>query len=500
MVHEGMKKSRNRPLPWERAALLVLPLGLLAFPASAADPIPLPKSWALAAVDAAADKAPPEPRDSLPDFTREIERNKSYGIPAAEIFGFDFLLNQYDRRFIDDEFKSNLSTIRRNLRSSWAVDRDPFLVNQLGHPYQGSIYHGAARASGLSYWEASAYTFLGSAMWEIAGEATPPSRNDQINTGIGGSFFGEALFRMANLVLERDGLPPFWREIAAAVISPPTGFNRWGFGDRFRRIFPSRDPVYFTRLQLGFSGTAQNDPGVSTTKLKANEALADFFMDYGLPGKRGYEYTRPFDYFNFQATASSANGFENVMTRGLLAGEPYAVGKNYRGVWGLYGSYDYIAPQAYRVSSTALSLGTTGQWWATEKIAVQGTLMAGVGYAAAGTVRSSAESDFHYGAAPQALAALRFIFGERVAVDVTAREYYISRLGAAQRGGHENIARADVALTYRVRGPHGVTIKYLGNRRDANYPDIGGLRQQRQTIGIFYTFLGHDRFGAVEWR
>jgi hypothetical protein len=77
-------------------------------------------------------------------------------------------------------------------------------------------------------------------------------------------------------------------------------------------------------------------------------------MDYGLPGKRDYEYSRPFDYFSFQASASSANGFENVMTRGLLKGKAYEIGDDYRGVLGLYGHYDYIAPQLFRVSSTAL--------------------------------------------------------------------------------------------------------------------------------------------------
>jgi len=75
----------------------------------------------------------------------------------------------------------------------------------------------------------------------------------------------------------------------------------------------------------------------------------------------------------------------------------------------------------------------------------------------------------------------------------------VSRISAAQRGGHENIARADAAFTYRISGPHAVSIKYLGNRRDSHYPDIGGMRQERETIGIFYTYLGHDRFGVIEW-
>jgi hypothetical protein len=436
----------------------------------------------------------------LPDFSADIEARKSYAIPAAEIFGFDFLLNRFDHAYFGCcDFDVGTRSIRGNLRSSWVIDRDPFLVNQLGHPYQGSMYHGFARASGLDFWKALGYTFAGSALWEIAGETTPPSANDQVNTGIGGAFVGEALFRMANLVLERGGeMSPFWRELAAAAISPPVGFNRLAFGERFRRVFPSREPIYFARTQIGFSGSDRGESGTSTTKLKRNEALADFFIDYGLPGKPDYRYTRPFDYFSFQATLSSASGFENALTRGILVGKEYTAGRNYRGVWGLYGSYDYIAPQTFRVSSTAVSLGTTAQWWLSDSTALIGTVMGGLGYAAAGTIRSSLDREFHYGIAPQALVALRFIFGDTAAIDIAGRGYYISRVAAADRGGKENIQRLDVALTWRVHKQHGITLKYLGNRRDATYPDFGDRAQQRQTIGLFYTFLGHDRLGAVD--
>ena len=442
---------------------------------------------------------PAPPRPPRPDFSRAIEANKSYAIPAAAIVGFDFLLNRFDHAYFGCcDFAVTTRSIRDNLRSSWVVDRDPFLVNQLGHPYQGSMYHGFARASGLGYWEGLGYTFLGSAFWEVAGETTPPSRNDQITTGIGGAFLGEALFRMANLILERRADPSWRRELVAAAVSPPVGFNRKAFGNRFDPVFPSRDPVYFTRFQLGFSGTAQSSRGVSTTKLARNEGLADFYMDYGLPGKRDYEYSRPFDYFSFQATASSANGFENVMTRGLLKGRPYEIGERYRGVLGLYGHYDYIAPQLFRVSSTALSLGTTAEYRPKDWLALQGTLALGAGYAAAGTVSSSAQDDFHHGVAPIALGALRAVYRDRLALDLTAREYYLSRLGAAARGGNENIVRVDAALTWRVHKRHGVSLKYLGNRRDATYPD-GDRTQRRQTIGVFYTFLGQDRFGVFDW-
>lgn len=129
-------------------------------------------------------------------------------------------------------------------------------------------------------------------------------------------------------------------------------------------------------------------------------------------------HTRPFDYFNLQATVSSANGFESLMTRGLLLGTNYEAGANCRGIFGLYGSYDYTAPQIYRVSSTALSMGTTAELRLSESVALQGTGLLGVGYAAVGSTRANApERAYHCGLAPQALLYLRAICGEKTSLE-----------------------------------------------------------------------------------
>lgn len=433
------------------------------------------------------------------DFLQDIEARKSYWIPAGEIVGFDFLLNEINRHVIGNEYKSNLSSIRHNLRSGWRTDTDPFTVNQLGHPYQGSMYYGFARSAGLDFWESMGYTVAGSAMWEIAGETTPPSFNDQITTGFGGAFLGEALYRMSNLVLDQTTMSGFWREVLAAAVSPPTGLNRLAFGDRFDHIFSSHDPVYYGRLALGVATNTQHKSGASTT-FQHTEEIADFSLDYGLPGKPGYSYDRPFDYFTFKITASSANGLENLMTRGLLVGTDYAAGKNYRGVWGVYGSYDYIEPQIFRVSTTALSLGTTAQWWLSRTIALQGSVLAGAGYGAVGTVHGTAENDYNFGVAPQALIAFRAIFGDRVSLDTTTRENFVSRLGGTGRSGHDNIIRTDAALTVRVHKQHAVAIRYLLSRRDTSASDLGKVVQSSATVGLFYTYLGNDGFGVVDWR
>jgi hypothetical protein len=240
--------------------------------------------------------------------------------------------------------------------------------------------------------------------------------------------------------------------------------------------------------------------GPATSDFKQNAATADFQLAYGLPGKPGYSYTRPFDYFNFQFTASTANTFENIIIRGLLLGAPYAAGDSYRGVWGLFGSYDYISPQVFRVSSTALNLGTTAQWWLSRAVALQGTALGGVGYGAAGTIHGSGERDYHYGATPQAALELRLILGDMAMLNVTAHEYYVSNVGSAGPGGSENIARGTASFTVRVYDRHAIALRYIASQRDAHYSDLPSTYQSVGTFYLAYAFLGSTGFGAVEWR
>lgn len=425
----------------------------------------------------------------------EPPSGKSYLIPALEIVGFDALLNVFDRLVLGDPYHTSVASIRRNLRRRWVTENDPFEINQFGHPYQGAMYHGFARSSGLNFWTSFSYTFAGSALWEIAGETTPPSWNDQIASGVAGAFLGEALFRVGNLVLESGPKPTrSGRELVTAATSVPLGFNRRVFGRRFDEIYRSRDPAYYRRIYIGGSGTTQAK-GDAGAAVRSTEAVLDVSMEYGLPGAEGYTYARPFDYFSLQATATTGSGFESVLLRGLLHGRGYDLGTALNGVWGLYGKYDYISPQLFRVSSTALAFGSTAEWRPSESVTIQATALGGAGYAAVGALTTSDTTDYHYGIAPQALAATRVIFGDRAAFDLSAREYYVSRVAGPT--GHDNIVRLDAAFALRFHEQRALAIRYLLSRRDAFFPGVGSRRQVRGTLGVFYTLLGHDRFGAV---
>jgi hypothetical protein len=454
-----------------------------------------------------------KPEEKTQTLSWETGAGKSYLIPALEIPAFILLLNGYDRLAYPNDveggkkvYDTNLSTFWDHaVNGPWGVDQDAFAMNQFAHPYQGSIYYGFARSAGLSYWESLLYTNIGSFLWETGGETTHPSVNDQFASGIGGTFFGEALFRMASLVLEGDGKggkPGFWRELGATILSPPTGINRFAFGDRFKPVFPSHNPATLWRLRLGVNLNSDLNDQSGLNTINRHEPSADFIMAYGLPGKPGYSYTRPFDYFHFEFTSlgNADNPFDNVMIRGLLLGKDYEAGNSYRGIWGLYGGYDYISPHIFRVSSTSVSLGTTFQWWLSRTVALQGSALGGIGYAAAGNVTQVGQRDYHYGAAPQGLLALRLILGDRAMLDLTGRAYYLTGMGGENPGGRESIERLNMGFTVRIYGRHALGIQYIASIRDAQYPDRADSHQTTGTYSLVYTLLSDAGFGAVEWR
>jgi hypothetical protein len=421
--------------------------------------------------------------------------HKSYVLPVVEIVGMDLAVNRVGRMLLEPEtFDVTPTTIRRNLRGPWVVDDDPFQVNQIGHPYQGAMYHGIARSNGQNYWSSMAYTFAGSAMWEIAGETTQPSFNDQIASGVAASFLGESLFRVSRLLLDRsDGKPGGWRKLGAVLVSPPTGFNHLMVGSPAG--LPTIDAVPFSdiRVQLGATAIAEDRLRNWPTLVSPQPHVA-LSIDYGYPGNPEYRHERPFDYFRLEGNFSS-EGIEQASARGLVAGGDYGAGR-LAGIWGLYGTYDYFTPDDFRLSSTAFSVGTTFQASLSDSFVLQSTALLGGGYAAARALAEGSE-DYHYGVTPQALGNLRLIAGRRVALDMTAREYFISGVGGFDTGQRDLIFVGDASLAMRIAGRHALSVTYQLAGRSSDYLEVPDLTQSRRRVGVFYTFLGSGGFGAV---
>ena len=469
-------------------------------------------------------RVPAQAGSSAPDTLHrappaDTSEGKHNLLPALEITGFLALLNVYDRIAYPNEtqdgkkvFSSTFSSTWDHLREQrWVHDPDPFNVNQFYHPYQGATMYGLARSSGHGFWTSLIHANVGSFIWKMAGETDPPSINDMITTGQAGSLLGEALYRMADLVLkDRIGPKPGQlHEFAAALISPPGGVNRRVFGERFRARLPDTAPATIWQLRFGATLDALARDYSAPETLLRRDATAEFSMSYGLPGQPGYDYTRPLDYFDFQFSilSNTSNPIENVMIRGLLVGTKTGESVSSRGIWGLYGTYDYISPYLFRVSSTAVSLGTTRQYWIAPGLALQGSMLGGVGYGAAGsttvipsTPTNAAIRDYHFGVTPQALVALRLIAGDRAIFDMAAREYYVSGLGSDDVHGSETIFRGNFGIAVRILGDHSLGAQYVASTRNAQYGKQPNQQLSEGTVTIAYSILGGNRFSAVKWR
>ena len=494
------------------ARLLIGALMLLAGSAAAMDPLISLSSTtsAVETVTKATRETATNGTANSPDRVLPGERpvRKNYLLPALEIPAFLLVLNGYDRlAYPHTYYSSGLQSANKFfLHGHWEYDQDTFFEAQLGHPLQGAMMYGFARSSGLNFWESLVYSNAGSYVWMITGETDNPRLNGQVTTGNAGAIFGEELYRMGSLVLEngaKDGEKPApWRSWCAAAIDPPTGLNRLLFGDRYKWM-ESRHPATFTRLSLGQSGSADvSDDLPNQHEAVRQRGTADFRMDYGLPGKDGYRYIRPLDYFSFQITgaADKHDALANVMTRGLLFGSKYELGDDYRGVWGLYGGYEYISPEIFRVSNTVVSVGSTAQWWLSKRVALQGTALGGVGLGAAGTSTEVGERRrYRYGTTPEALLALRLILGDRVMLDTTARQYLVTGLGASEPGS-DAITRVDAGITVRVYKHHALGLEVVSSRRLARYPGVASRSQSVGTVAVSYNLIGDRQFGAVDWR
>jgi hypothetical protein len=66
--------------------------------------------------------------------------------------------------------------------------------------------------------------------------------------------------------------------------------------------------------------------------------------------------------------------------------------------------------------------------------------------------------------------------------------------------GRELISRGTVGLAVRLYGPHALGLQYTVSSRESSSPGVPDRHQSIQTVSLAYNFLGHRRFGAVEWR
>lgn len=246
-----------------------------------------------------------------------------------------------------------------NMENGWVWDLDDFLVNQIGHPYQGNNYFNAGRSNGLSFYESAAVTAFGSGTWEYFGETNFPSLNDFINTTLGGIALGEMFHRAAWLMRDTHatGSSRLWSEIGATVVDPVTGVNRFISGDASRVSDKPPDMVPSRVIGLASAGVLWR--GSQTRAIdEPGEAFLELDALYG--DVRSGRSRTPYDAFLVRMRFGGGAAFSEARVRGRLAGFPL---RNPALNFSITQSYDFQSNDAYSTGAQSFEgvLGWTKQ-------------------------------------------------------------------------------------------------------------------------------------------
>jgi len=241
---------------------------------------------------------------------------------------------------------------------NWEWDDNNFMTNQFAHPYQGSLYFSAFRSNGYSFWESAPAAFVGSYIWEVAGETHPAAPNDLLNTGLGGISLGEMTYRFSNLIVDNKqaGFKRQVNEVLAFLVNPMNGLNRiidgnWG---RVKANPAGRVPAYLGgNLDIGYRRFSEELNDVFTKG--KNEFYARANILYGNPFE---DFDKPFSNFSIIAElgASDSATLNNLQVVGGLYGNTLKENENVNHVLSVTMNYDYIKNTEIQFGGQSFSL------------------------------------------------------------------------------------------------------------------------------------------------
>ncbi len=267
-----------------------------------------------------------ETQNLLPGEYIPWETEKHFWVAVGEMAILEFIpwaMAKWVRNWEDpNDNWANVSSESwwRNLSSGWEYDGDNFTTNNFAHPYHGALFFNAGRSNGYDFWESTAFSLTGSAIWEFFGETFRPAFNDWIYTGIGGANLGEILYRLSSMVTDNraSGSERVWSEIWGTLINPVRGFNRaisGEMGQNFDNPTWSRPKDFLFEFDAGTRTIDEN----SDDKYREGdtEGLFTFAIHYGNP----FKAKKPFEYFTYgMGISSGVPHFTNLNSSGYLFG------------------------------------------------------------------------------------------------------------------------------------------------------------------------------------
>jgi hypothetical protein len=304
--------------------------------------------------------APPEAADTTRERAGGARKDEGtrrrFGLAAADLAAA-LVVPWAQNRYLADEEWSRISmrTLDGNFHAGFCYDDDDLLMNQMGHPLHGSVYFNAGRTNGFTFWESTLVATLGSLAWEYGFENTAPSRNDMLNTVLGGSVLGETGFRLSRAVLDNTstGTTRFFRELAGGLINPVSGVNRLVTGEAWRKA-PNPDDRLPGRLDTEVAAGWAGSRGTH----HAEQRFADLALRWGDPF--GSPVKKPFDSFDLtlRVAAPARTAITVASVRGVLGA--WRLGETGDGPGHLLGigmRYDYLTPDSESFAGESFEFG-----------------------------------------------------------------------------------------------------------------------------------------------
>ena len=224
-------------------------------------------------------------------------------LPYVEALGINVLYNRINLMRGDEGARVGLHSWWENMRHGFEWDPNPWLVNQYGHPFQGSNYFTVGRMNGMSFWESSGLAAFGSATWEFFAENNRASLNDFFNTTLGGIALGEVMYR--------------------------TALNK------------------STRRSTSITWLAASGVMWQGTNLHKARSTARPFVDVSLlyGDDRGGRSTAPYDAFTVKFSTGGGGKVSQSGIRGRLFGRPFSEGSQHQ--FSIVQTFDFIVNHAY---------------------------------------------------------------------------------------------------------------------------------------------------------
>jgi hypothetical protein len=421
-------------------------------------------------------------------------RERSYLVPAAEILLGNLTVSvgaylagyEWAARDSDNWFEQ--------LKTPPELDTDAYSVNQLAHPLAGAFSFSAARSSGHDFWVSSLYAIGSSVLWEGVIENQDPSINDLITTPLGGAIIGEVVHRFGRALLYRGyGKPNLSRKTAAAILDPVGAINRSWFGDAWHKTVP---PNLYAHFGIGY----QQPTEVLGNRGGGGQLHVEAYVEHGLLGDRAFQPRRPFDHFELYAAVNAGddNLEADLYVRGALLGGGIWR-DDIRGMYGLFGAYDFNNNDHVRASMLGFGPGATAEIPLGHRNYLAGTLAAYASpYGSAGGFQEieGPMRDNHDGPGFAQVAELKG--GQRglYAVRATLRAYEI--LGTVVGDDADQyVVQTTLATRLQLRPHHAVGLEATHSYQRASFTDVrmNGEPNRTTDFRAFYAITTDEILG-----